>query len=457
MSDGAIEVTMWGGRFGLDPDESLWSFTVDHSDRRLLVDDITGSIAHVNMLERVGLVTTEDATTLTGGLETVLDEAQAGSFGFESSDEDVHSAVERRLGELIGEVAGRLHTGRSRNDQVCLDLRMYLRRSAKDRREQLGRFAALLVDVADRADGVIVPSYTHLQQAQAIPFGHHLLAYAWMVLRDRDRFGEVIPRLDVSPLGAGAAGGSSLPLDPKSVASELGFTSTFSNSLDAVASRDFVAEYAFCCAQAMAHLSRLSEDLILWSSYEFSWVTLDDRFSTGSSALPHKKNPDVAELARGKAATVNGDVVALLSLQKGLPLSYNRDLQEDKRAVFHADDTLNLALTALAGLLDTMSLHPPSPSPWVAALDLAEALTLRGVPFRSAHTAVGSLVARLVADGRSLAEATAEDLTAADPRFDTADISLIEPQRSVESRVTPGGGSVDAVQAQISAIREMLS
>ncbi len=449
-------VTLWGGRFEEAPDEALWRFTVDTSDRRMLTDDVTGSLAHVAMLGEVGLLDASEVDLIVSGLETVLAEAESGEFLFGEGDEDVHSAVERRLGELIGPTAGKLHTGRSRNDQVCLDLRLYLRRSAGDRIDQIRRLVGALADAAGRVARTVVPSYTHLQQAQAVPLAHHLLAHAWMLLRDVDRFEDARARLDVSPLGAGASGGSALPLDPRSVADKLGFAGVFTNSLDAVASRDFVAEYTFVCAQTMAHLSRLSEELVLWATSEFGWATFDDRHTTGSSALPQKKNPDIAELARGKTASVIGDVTALLTLQKGLPLAYNRDLQEDKRAVFHADDTLGLAVEALIGMIDGARFHPPAPSSWVTALDLAEALVARGVPFRSAHEVVGGLVMRLVAVGRHLGEVTAAELVAAHESFIPDDVELTSPQVSVRRRATSGGGSMESVEEQLLSLRELV-
>ncbi len=450
-------MTLWGGRFSEGPDEALWRFTVDTADHRLLADDVEGSLAHVAMLGEVGLLSAGEVASISGGLEAILAEAQAGEFVWRDGDEDVHTAVERRLGELIGEGAGKLHTGRSRNDQVCLDLRLYLRRAAGDRIRQLGAAVEVLAGVAEEVGETVVPSYTHLQQAQAVPLAHHLLAYAWMLLRDRERFVDLEPRLDVSPLGAGASGGSRLPLDPAFVAAALGFRAVFDNSLDAVAARDFVSEYVFCCAQTMVHLSRLAEELVLWSTEEFAWATFSDRYTTGSSALPQKKNPDIAELARGKAATVIGDLGGILALQKGLPLSYNRDLQEDKRAVFHADDSLALALAAMTGMVESTEFHPPVPSATVSVLDLAEVLVERGVPFREAHRAVGRLVAGVTASGRSLAETTAGDLEAAHTQLVPADLDLLDPAASVAARITPGGGSHASVQAQLERIRARLA
>jgi argininosuccinate lyase len=443
---------LWGGRFQEAPAEVMWLFTVDHTDRRLLDIDVEGSIAHVAMLKRVGLLDEGEHSAITGGLSRVLSEAQTGSFTFLDADEDVHSAVERRLVELVGEVGEKLHTGRSRNDQIALDLRLYLRRSAQARGDELGRFAILLANVAEQHAATLIPSYTHLQQAQVTSLGHHLLAYAWMALRDRDRLVDLIGRLS-SPLGAGASAGSSLPLEPQATATDLGFEAVFENSLDAVGSRDLVAEFVFDITQAMVHLSRLAEELVLWASSEFGWVTYPDSHTTGSSALPHKKNPDVAELARGKAAATIGDLTTLLVLQKGLPLAYNRDLQEDKPPLFRADDALAGTLEALGGMLAGAEFHPPPPGPWTATLDLAEALVERGMPFRQAHHAVGRFVASLVGSGRTPSDATRSDLAAADPGFEPADLDLLDPSTSLARRQTPGSGTPESVRDQVSQIR----
>jgi argininosuccinate lyase len=430
----------------------MWRFTVDYADRRLLDIDVEGSIAHVAMLRKVGLLDEGEHTAIAGGLSSVLAEARSGSFVFLDTDEDVHSAVERRLVELVGEVGGKLHTGRSRNDQIALDLRLYLLRSARARGEELGRFAALLADVAERHQETLIPSYTHLQQAQITSLGHHLLAYAWMVLRDRDRLADLTGRL-TSPLGAGASAGSSLPLDPAATAADLGFVAAFDNSLDAVGSRDLVAEFVFGVTQAMVHLSRLSEELILWASSEFGWVTYPDSHTTGSSALPHKKNPDIAELSRGKAAAAIGDLTTLLVLQKGLPLAYNRDLQEDKPPLFRANDALAGTLDALGGMLAGAEFHPPPPGPWTATLDLAEALVKRGMPFRQAHQAVGRLVASLMGSRRTPADATQADLDAAGPGFEPGDLDLLDPATSLARRQTPGSGTPESVSDQVEKIR----
>lgn len=445
-------MTLWGGRFGEAMSATTWEFTTDESDRRLLECDIRGSIAHAGMLGAQGIITGEEASALANALEQVLADARDGLFEFTETDEDVHSAVERRLREKVGEVAGKLHTGRSRNDQVSLDLRLYLAEAGEARQEQARSLALTLIELAEAHAATVIPTYTHLQQAQSTTLGDHLLAYVWMLARDRDRFADCVRRLSVSPLGAGASAGSSLPLDRERVADELGLAGVMDNTLDAVASRDFVSEYTFVCSQAMVHLSRLAEEIVLWTTREFGWARLSDEVSTGSSAMPHKKNPDIAELIRGRAATVSGAVAALLSLQKGLPLTYNRDLQEDKRIVFGADDTLAGALGAMEALLRGLTFDPPLPGADTTSLDLAEQLVRRGVPFREAHEVVGRVVRQMEAEGRGLDSVTDDDLTAVDPRFLTGDAVLADPQASVKSRGVP-----ERVTLQIAELRERLS
>jgi len=439
-------VSLWEGRISGEPDETMWHFTVDTSDRRLLTVDIEGSIAHVKMLRGAGLVTVDEGDELLGGLERVMREAEEGGFRFEPGDEDVHSAVERRLGEVIGPVAGKLHTGRSRNDQIALDVRLALLGFAVLRRAQLSTLIGVLVDLAERHTETIVPMYTHLQQAQAVPLAQHLLAYAWMLKRDVDRFATVGSRLDESPLGAGAGGGSGLALDPMAVAESLGVSRVYRNTIDAVGTRDLVSEYVFCVTQTMVDLSRLAEEMILWSTSEFGWVTFSDRFTTGSSALPQKKNPDVAELVRGRSARAIGDMTAILTLQKALPLAYNRDLQEDKRIVFDADDVLDGSLQALAGMLGSAEFHPPEPSLWVTALDVAEVLVERGVPFREAHAAVGRLVAALVADGRDFSSVTAGELEGVHVQLIPEDLTLFDAVTSARRRNLDIGGQIEELR-----------
>jgi argininosuccinate lyase len=444
-------MTLWGGRFSDPLDPAVFDFTADPVDRRLLLFDVEGSIAHVLALEAAGLLSQVESRDLVAGLEQIRDEAAAGGFAFEPSDEDVHTAVERRLVELVGNVGKKVHTGRSRNDQIALDLRLYLHRAAAERAADIDRLIAVLADRAEEVAEIVVPSYTHLQQAQPVSLGHPLLAYAWMLLRDRDRFADADVRIGVSPLGAGAGGGSILPLRPDVAAAKAGLEAVFDNSLDAVASRDFVAEYTFACAQLMAHLSRLAEDLVLWASTEFGWITLPDRLSTGSSAMPHKKNPDVAELVRSRAAIVLGDLTAVLAMQKGLPLAYNRDLQEDKRAVFHADDTAAGSLAVFTDLLQSVEFHPPGPGHETVAMALAERLVLRGIPFREAHEAVGALLSRLGAEGHSLGDAAESDLEAS--AITLTDLDPRDPADVARSLKSPGSGSPASVGTQVAELR----
>lgn len=414
----------WGGRFNAPPDQVLWEFTVDPSDRRLLPYDLRGSRAHVAMLGEVGILTRAEADDLDRGLKEIEGE----DFQFQPSDEDVHSAVERRLIELVGPVGEKLHTGRSRNDQVALDLTLYLREAVTHRRADLAGLIEVLLAQAEAHGQTPVPSYTHLQQAQRTTLGQHLLAHCWAVSRDLGRFSDLSARLVRSPLGAGPSAGSSLPLDPTRTASLLGFEGPFFNSLDAVGSRDLATEFAYAATQSLINISRLAEEIVIWSSSEFGWITLSDAFTTGSSALPQKKNPDVAELSRGKAGAAIGHLTGLLSLQKALPLTYNRDLQEDKPPIFWLDDTLSATARALGGALSSALFHPPEASPLIDALGVAENLVRRGVPFRTAHRQVGELV--LLLGGRRWEEATDEEL--GQVRIDRVDLEVLPNQSGME-------------------------
>jgi argininosuccinate lyase len=445
-------VTLWGGRFtgGLDP--AVWDFTASTTDRRMLIVDVRGSIAHVKALGAAGILPEDDVSALLEGLAAILDEAEAGTFEFTETDEDVHTAVERRLGEIAGEVAGRLHTGRSRNDQVALDLRLWLGEATTEIERGIRGLVTVLVDQAVNAGDAVVPSYTHLQQAQAVPFAHHLLAHCWPLARDLERLEDLRGRLEVSPLGAGAGGGSRLPLAPEVAAAELGMDGVFVNSLDAVSARDQAAEYAWVCTQTFIDLSRLAEEIVLWCGTEFGWMTPSDSHSTGSSAMPQKKNPDPAELTRGKAGSAIGRLTALLSVMKGLPLAYNRDMQEDKEHLFALTDDLLGALAAMTGLVGSAEFHPQQPSADVTALDLAEVLVERGVPFREAHEIVGGIVAaRGGLDG-----VTAAELTADSNVFHPGDEEIVDPAASVHARRSPGGGSFESVTEQIEMLRGML-
>lgn len=447
-------MTLWGGRFGEEPDPVVWDFTASRTDRRMLQVDVAGSIAHVKALGAAGILASEETGTLVDGLEQIREEARAGNFEFVETDEDVHTAVERRLGQLVGPVAAKLHTGRSRNDQVALDVRLYLLESVARIERGVVRLIATLLDRAESMGEAVVPSYTHLQHAQAVPFAHHLLAHGWALGRNMERFRDLRSRLAVSPLGAGAGGGSRLPLDPAVAASELGLDSVFSNSLDAVAARDQAAEFAWCCTQTLVDLSRLAEEVVLWCSAEFGWMTPSDAHATGSSAMPQKKNPDPAELTRGKAGSAIGRLTGLLSVMKGLPLAYNRDMQEDKELLFTLGDDLEGALGAMTALLGGAEWHPTVPSADVTALDLAEILVERGVPFREAHEAVGRLVAARHEAGESLQGVTYTDLAAVHSAFERGDETVVDPVESVRARRSPGGGSFESVREQIDTLRQ---
>jgi len=411
-------------------------------------EDIAGSRAHVRMLSRVGLMSEVDSEAVLAALDAVEAEMADGSFAFAAGDEDIHTAVERRVTELAGDAGARLHTGRSRNDQVATDLRLWALRELGDLACLVTTFQGTLAARADEAADAYLPGYTHLQRAQPVLLAHHLLAHGWALARDVDRLLDARDRADVSPLGAGALAGSSLPLDPDSVAADLGFAARFENSMDAVGDRDFVAESLFALALLGVHLSRIGEELVLWSSEEFGFVDLDDAFSTGSSMLPQKKNPDVAELARGKAGRLIGHLTGLLATLKGLPMAYNKDLQEDKEPLFDAFDTVRLTLAALDGMVSTLAFRTDrmadaADSPYAAAIDLAEYLVAAGTPFRDAHAVVGALVRAALAGEGSLV-----DLVSADERLGPEAAALLAPGAPVRRRTTPGGAGPGPVAVQ---------
>jgi argininosuccinate lyase len=445
---------LWHGRFAEEPADELLAFTSSlHVDRRLAADDIAGSRAHAAMLARAGLLTAEEAGAVTAALDTVAEELAGDTFAFAPTDEDIHTAVERRVTEIAGPAGAKLHTGRSRNDQVALDLRLFLRREGRTVAGAVHELQEVLVGRATDAGAAYLPGYTHLQRAQPVLLAHHLLAHFWAFGRDVDRWRDTLDRVDVSPLGAGALAGSSLPLDPDSVARELGFARRFENSLDAVSDRDFVAEALFVAALTQTHLSRLGEEIVLWSTEEFGFVHLADAYSTGSSMLPQKKNPDIAELARGGAGRVIGDLTGVLATLKGLPLAYNRDLQGDKQPLFDALDTCAGALRAVTGLLasaefDTARMQAAADGAATAATDLAELLVRRGVPFREAHAAVGTLVRRAGERGIAL-----EELVMTDPRLGPEALAVLEPGEAVRRRTTPGGAGPEPVRHQLAAAR----
>ncbi|MHB8244918.1 MAG: argininosuccinate lyase [Acidimicrobiales bacterium] len=451
-------MTLWASRMGSPPAEEMMAFTASLPfDKRLAPSDIQASIAHVHGLAKAGIIRQEEAAHLVDALQRTGDELAAGVFEFAPGDEDIHTAIERRVRELGGEVGAKLHTGRSRNDQVATALRLYTR-------EQLTLVAGLVLELARtlqrraaEAGQAYLPGYTHMQRAQPVLLAHHLLAHGWALSRDVDRILATLERLNASPLGAGALGGSSLPLVPDEVAAELAMEARFENSLDAVSDRDFVAEALFDIALLGVHLSRIGEEIVLFSTEEFGFLRLDDAWATGSSMLPQKKNPDVAELARGKAGRLIGNLTGFLATLKGLPLAYNRDLQEDKEPLFDAIDQASLALVAVDGLLgtclfNTERMQHAADSPALVAVDLAEWLVARGVAFRDAHGIVGVLVRESVERHVPIAE-----LIEANPAFGEDALLLLEPGSALRRRRTAGGAGPEAVALQMQRFTARLS
>jgi len=432
-------------------------------DWRLWDADITGSVAWATAIWRAGLLTEDERDQIIRGLEAVRDEiaADPAAAFVDAADEDIHSFIERRLTERIGAVAGKLHTGRSRNDQVTTDLRLWLRGQVAELDQAL---AALIRAATDRAEAeidVLMPGYTHLQPAQPIRWSHWLLSHAWAWQRDRARLADLLPRVNVLPLGSGALAGCPFSIDRAALAADLGCAAVSPNSLDAVSDRDFVAEFLFWATLLGVHLSRWAEDLILWSSREFGFVTLADAYSTGSSLMPQKKNPDSLELLRGKAGRLHGDLVGLLTTLKGLPSAYDKDLQEDKEPLFDAVDTLALTLPVARGALETLTIRPDRMEAALGdellATDLADALVRRGVPFRQSHHLVGQVVQRAEALGCALRDVPLAALQAISPHFDAEMAAVWDFERSVEQRAATGGAARPAVQAQIAALRGLLA
>ncbi len=443
-------MTLWKGRLGEHSAKELMDFTqsIDF-DKRLALDDLFASKAHVKGLGKASILTEKEVETLLEGLDVITLEVKEEKFVFTSDDEDIHSAIERRLTELSGDTGAKVHTGRSRNDQVATALRLYVKRELKEVAKRVLSMQQVLLQLAEKHQGTYLPGYTHLQRAQPILLSHHFLAHGWALARDIDRIIGSIRRTDVSPLGAGALAGSSLNLDPKWVAHELGFLTCFDNSLDAVSDRDFVAEALFDLTLISIHLSRMGEEIVLWSTEEFGFMQLDDSFATGSSMLPQKKNPDIAELARGKSGRLIGNLVGLLTTLKGLPLAYNRDLQEDKEPIFDSIDTIKLALNALTGLLQTAVFNESkmikaADAETSVAVDLAEWLVQRGVPFRKAHQIIGGLVKEASERGVPLSE-----LVQVHPDLGEESVFLLEPGTSIKRRISHGSAGPEPFKIQI--------
>jgi argininosuccinate lyase len=436
---------LWSGRFTQPVDERVQRFTASvHFDRRLARHDIQGSLAHARMLAACRILSRADLAAIEKGLARIEREIATGRFEWRPEAEDVHLNIERRLTALVGDAGKRLHTARSRNDQVATDVRLWLREEIDAIREELAGLMAALLTQAERHAALVMPGFTHLQVAQPVTFGHHLLAYVEMLERDRERLADCRRRVNRLPLGSAALAGTGFRIDRARVARELGFEALCDNSLDAVSDRDFAIEFCSCAALIMAHLSRFGEELVLWSSPRFGFVRLPDRYCTGSSIMPQKKNPDVPELVRGKAGRVFGDLVALLSLMKGQPLAYNRDNQEDKEPLFDAVDTVKESLAVLAGLIEGLEPVPEAMRAAVleghaTATDLADYLVKKGVPFRDAHEVVARAVREAEQSGRDLAALPLETLQQFSGKIGADALRLLSPEGSIASRRHPGG------------------
>ncbi len=453
----------WGGRFSGDTDALVEAYTSSiEDDVHIALDDVDGSQAHARMLGEAGLIPQADADALVAGLQTVRKELEAKTFPWDARYEDVHMNIERRLAALVGEdVAGKLHTARSRNDQVALDARLFVRRMLTRVEEQLSALQRELVRQAASHIDTLMPGYTHLQRGQPVRLAHHLLAYREMFARDQARVRDCLTRVDVSPLGSGALAGTPHAILRERVAELLGFSAVTTNSMDAVADRDFMLEAMSASAIGMVHLSRLSEEIVLWCSAEFGFVEVDDAFTTGSSMMPQKKNPDVAELVRGKTGRVVGDLVALLVTVKGLPLTYNRDLQEDKPPLYHSLNTWSASLEVTARMVpalrfDVERLREALDQGFVTATELADYLVTKGVPFREAHDVVGRLVYECLQRERRLEELSAEELAAHDPRFEPDAVEWLDPERAVNRRDLPGGPARPRVETELARARDEL-
>lgn len=453
---------LWGGRFDGATDPTVERFSASiHFDRALAQYDIRGSIAHARMLAKTGLISSDDADALVAGLETLAGQIERDEFVFDPALEDIHMNIETRLHEEIGAVAGRLHTGRSRNDQVATDLALYLKDACRAAQRGLLELQQILIERADEHIETILPGYTHLQRAQPVRLAHHWLAYVELLGRDRERFADAQARLRHCPLGAGALAGSTLPLDRAHSAQALGFAAPTANSMDSVSSRDIALEVMADTAICMINLSRMAEEWVIWSTHEFGFMELADAYSTGSSLMPQKKNPDVPELVRGKSGRVVGNLVSLLMTMKGLPLSYNRDMQEDKEPLFDSIATLRDSVEVMSGALATAKIHgqrmaEAAQDPMLLATDLAETLVREGVPFREAHEAVGRIVAHCVKTSTDLRSLSKNELSEFHPAFPSEARTLLDLERSFSERNLIGGTSKERVEGALADARSTL-
>jgi len=454
----------WGGRFQEATEKLVEKFSAsEHFDRRLCFHDIDGSIAHASMLARQGIITNADHLAIDAGLGAILEDIESGKLSLDGDDEDIHMAIEGELTRRIGDAGKRLHTARSRNDQVALDFRLFVLNRARDIADLLLENIATFIKVAEKNADVLLPGMTHLQHAQPINFGYHMMAYASMFKRDYERFMSLVERNNLSPIGCAALAGTPHPIDRQQTAEALGFDAPTLNCLDTVSDRDFALEMLFDIATMMMHMSRLSEELILWSAAEFKWVTLSDRHATGSSIMPQKKNPDIPELLRGKTGRVNGNLVALLTTMKGLPLAYNKDMQEDKEGVFDSVETAMLSLQVLNEMIDEMTVNRDAMERacmvgHLTATDLADYLVReQGMPFRDAYHITGNVVNLAEEKGLDISELTLEDLQSVDERIGEGVVELLDNRASMNARMSEGGTATERVLEQIATLNAWLA
>ncbi|WP_027722612.1 argininosuccinate lyase [Maridesulfovibrio zosterae] len=454
---------LWGGRFAQKTAASVEDYTESVSyDRNLYREDIAGSQAHAKMLAEQGVLTVEEAETLVKGLDQVFEEIESGKFEWKKEMEDLHMNIESRLTEIVGSVGGKLHTGRSRNDQVATTFRLNVVHSLEAWKVALEKLIAVFTTKAEAHTDVLLPGYTHLQPAQPVSLAHHMLAYAWMFKRDHSRVCDCLKRANVCPLGAAALAGTTYPLKPSVSAQHLGMEDTFRNSLDAVSDRDFVMEAMFAGSLIMTHLSRICEELIIWANPCFGFIKLPDAFSTGSSIMPQKKNPDVCELMRGKTGRVYGDLFSLMTICKGLPLAYNRDMQEDKEPFFDVDKTVHASVSIMADMMEAMGFNPQNMKAalkkgFLNATELADYLVGKGIPFREAHHITGSAVAYAEKASKGLEDLTIEELKTFSDKIDGDVFEILSYEAAVKRRVSPGGTGPESVKAQISELKDWLA
>ena len=453
---------LWGGRFVEHAEEWVDEFGASIGfDKELVEEDIEGSLAHVSMLKKTNILTEEEADEIEKGLKKLLEKAKKGELTFSVALEDIHLNIEKMLTDEIGPVGGKLHTARSRNDQVATDMHLYLRKQVKEILDAIATLQDVLVRKAEEEIDTIIPGYTHLQRAQPISFGHHLMAYFWMLERDYERFKESLKRINISPLGAGALAGTTFPIDRHYTAELLGFDGIYENSLDAVSDRDFILEFLSDSSILMMHLSRFCEEIILWSSQEFQFIEIDDRFATGSSIMPQKKNPDMAELIRGKTGRVYGNLFGLLTVMKGTPLAYNKDMQEDKEGMFDTVKTVKGSLKIFAGMIETMKVNRNRMEKAVSqdfsnATELADYLAAKGVPFRKAHEIVGKLVLYCIQNDKFLLDLSMDEFKQASPLFEEDIYSILEPRNVVARRNSAGGTGFEQVRLAIEKAKNII-